>query len=79
MNRAFLTYAAGFTLGLFVQVGIISHLVSLLAPALGPQGSGLAAGFATACAIAGRLLVGWFLPPQANRRVAAAITGTRQT
>ena len=74
MNRAFLTYTAGFTLGLFVQVGIISHLVSLLAPALGPQGSGLAAGFATACAIAGRLLVGSFLPPQANRRVAAAMT-----
>ncbi len=74
VNRAFLTYTAGFTLGLFVQVGIIAHLVSLLAPALGEQGAGLAAGFATTCAIAGRLLVGWRLPPQANRRAAAAIT-----
>nr|AVI26400.1 transport protein [Candidatus Entotheonella serta] len=74
MNHAFLTYTAGFTLGLFVQVGLIAHLVSLLAPALGGQGSGLAAGFATACAIVDRLFVGWLLPPQGDRRVAAALT-----
>lgn len=73
-NRAFVTYAAGFTLGLFVQVGIIAHLFSLLAPALGTEAAGLAASFATASAIAGRTLVGWFLPPTADRRAVAATT-----
>jgi MFS family permease len=73
-SRAFVTYAAGFAIGLFVQVGIIAHLISLLVPALGTLGAGLAAGLATACAIAGRMLVGWFLPADADRRVVAAGT-----
>ena len=73
-NRSFLTYACGFTLGLFVQVGIIAHLVSLLAPTLGAQGAGWAAGVATACAIIGRLLIGWLLPLKADRRLVAAAT-----
>lgn len=73
-SRAFLTYTAGFAIGLFVQVGIIAHLVSLLAPALGALGAGLAAGFATVCAVAGRTLVGWFLPAEADRRIVAAGT-----
>ena len=57
-----------------MQVGIIAHLISLLAPALGSLGAGLTAGLATACAIAGRTLVGWLLPANANRRVVAAAT-----
>jgi hypothetical protein len=74
MSRAFITYTAGFAIGLFVQVGIIAHLISLLAPALGSLGAGLTAGLATVCAIAGRTLVGWFLPANADRRVVAAAT-----
>lgn len=77
-NRRFLTYVAGFSLGLFVQVGVIAHLVSLLIPTLGAAWAGLAAGFATACAIAGRTLVGWFMPAGADRRVVAAATYTVQ-
>jgi MFS family permease len=73
-SRAFITYTAGFAIGLFVQVGIIAHLISLLAPALGSLGAGLTAGLATVCAIAGRTLVGWFLPANADRRVVAAAT-----
>ncbi|MEM1045204.1 MAG: MFS transporter [Pseudomonadota bacterium] len=73
-DRRFLTYVAGFSLGLFVQVGVIAHLVSLLIPTLGAAWAGLAAGFATACAIAGRTLVGWFMPPEADRRIVAAAT-----
>ena len=73
-NRGFLTYMAGFSIGLFAQIGIIAHLFSLLVPALGTQGAGFAAGFATACAVAGRSLVGWFLPPAMDRRFAAALT-----
>ncbi len=73
-NRRFLTYVSGFSLGLFVQVGVIAHLVSLLIPTLGAAGAGFAAGFATACAVAGRTLVGWFMPAAADRRVIAAAT-----
>lgn len=73
-SRAFLTFAAGFAVGLFAQVGIIAHLISLLAPAVGTVGAGLAAGAATACAIAGRMGVGWLLPASADRRLAAAAT-----
>lgn len=73
-SRAFITYAAGFTIGLFVQVGIIAHLFSMLVPAFGLHGAGLALGLATAFAIAGRLAVGWFLPTKADRRTVAAAT-----
>jgi MFS family permease len=73
-SRAFVTYASGFAIGLFAQVGIIAHLISLLVPALGALGAGLAAGLATACAIVGRMLVGWCLPANADRRVVAAAT-----
>ncbi len=73
-SRGFVTYAAGFAIGLFVQVGIIAHLISLLVPALGAQGAGFAAGLATLCAIAGRTLVGWLLPAGADRRMVAAAT-----
>ena len=71
-DRAFLTLAAGMALGLFAQIGLIAHLFSILVPALGAQGAGLAMGFATACAIAGRTGVGWAMPAGANRRHVAA-------
>lgn len=64
----FLTLAAAMALGLFAQIGIIAHLFSLLVPALGAPSAGLAAGLATACAIAGRTAVGWLMPAGADRR-----------
>jgi MFS family permease len=67
-DRAFRTLAAGMALGLFAQIGLIAHLFSLLVPALGAQGAGFAAGFATACAILGRTALGWLLPDGADRR-----------
>ena len=73
INRAFVTCTVGFSIVLFAQIGICAHLFSLLVPALGTQ-AGFAAGFATACAVAGRSLVGWFLPPAIDRRLAAALT-----
>jgi MFS family permease len=71
-NWRFLTLAGGMSIGLFAQIGLIAHLFSLLVPALGAQVAGVAAGFATFCAIAGRTLVGWLLPPSADRRLVAA-------
>jgi hypothetical protein len=67
----FLTLAVGMALGLFAQIGLIAHLFSLLAPALGAQQAGLAMGAATAAAIAGRSLVGWLMPVDADRRLVA--------
>lgn len=72
-DRAFVTLALGMSLGLFAQVGLIAHLFSLLVPALGATGAGLAAGMCTAAAIAGRTLVGWGMPGGADRRVVAAL------
>lgn len=73
-DARFLTLAAGMALALFAQIGLIAHLVSLLAPALGTQGAGLAAGLSTAAAILGRTLVGWFMPHDTDRRVVASLS-----
>ncbi|WP_426955106.1 MFS transporter [Muricoccus radiodurans] len=70
-NQRFATLSGAAALGLFAQIGLIAHLVSLLAPALGTGGAGLAAGFATACAIAGRMGLARTLRPGADRRIAA--------
>ena len=70
----FVTLAAGMALGLFAQIGLIAHLFSLLVPALGAQNAGLAMGFATACAIVGRTLVGWLMPVGADRRLVACVS-----
>ncbi len=59
-------------LGLFAQIGLIAHLFSLLAPALGEQLSGLLMGASTAAAIGGRTLVGWLMPPGSDRRLIAS-------
>lgn len=72
-NGAFCTLAAGMALSLFAQIGLLAHLYSVLVPALGKQSAGLAMGLATACAIGGRTLVGWMMPPGADRRRFAAM------
>lgn len=72
-DHAFLSLGAGMTFGLFAQIGLIAHLLSLLAPLLGAQTAGIAMGLATASAIAGRSLVGWLMPASADRRVIACL------
>lgn len=73
-NRQFLTLAAGMSLGLFAQIGLITHLFLVLVQHLTEQQAGLAMGLATVSAIAGRTLVGWFMPAQANRRNVACLS-----
>lgn len=72
-DRGFRTLSAGMALSLFAQIGLLAHLYSLLVPAIGKHGAGLAMGFATACAIAGRTIVGWTMPAGADRRCFAAM------
>lgn len=71
-ERRFLTLTLGSTLGLFAQVGLIAHLLSMLVAPLGAQRAGLVAGLMTVCAIIGRTGMGWVLRPGINRRHAAA-------
>jgi MFS transporter len=77
-DRRFQTLAVGMACGLFAQIGLVAHLFSLLTPALGAQVAGLAMGLATALAIAGRSVVGWFMPPGADRRVVASASYAAQ-
>jgi MFS family permease len=77
-NRRFQTLAAGMMLGLFAQIGLVAHLFSLMVPALGAQQAGLAMGLVTAVAVAGRTLLGWVLPPTADRRLVACASYAAQ-
>jgi hypothetical protein len=77
-NFQFITLASGMALGLFAQIGLIAHLFSLLVPAFGAQIAGVAAGAATAAAIAGRTLVGWLMPAGADRRLFACANAVVQ-
>jgi hypothetical protein len=70
-DRRFQTLAAGMMLGLFAQIGLLAHLFSLLVPVLGERLTGFAMGSATLAAILGRSLVGWMMPPTADRRLVA--------
>ena len=72
-DRTFLTLAAGMAFGLFAQLGLITHLFSLLLPAFGAQRAGFAMGLVTVMAIGGRTLLGWLMPIGADRRLVACL------
>ena len=70
---AFRSLSLAFALGLVAQMGLLSQMYSLLAPALGVQGAGWALSLATVCAVLGRSAVGWMLPSGADRRRVAVL------
>jgi MFS family permease len=70
-QRRFLTMSSAFALGLFSQVGLVPHLVSLLVPVLGEHGAAGAMSLITVCAVVGRLALGTVID-RADRRLAAA-------
>ena len=70
-DRRFLTLSAAFAFGLFSQVGLIAHLLSLLVPILGERGAAGAVSLTTTCAVIGRLLLGAVID-RLDRRSAAA-------
>ena len=72
-NPQFATLAAGMALGLFAQIGLLAHLYSLLVPALGETGAGIAMSYATVCAIAGRMTLASLMDPSVDRRSASAL------
>jgi MFS family permease len=76
-QKRFLTMSSAFALGLFSQVGLVPHLVSLLVPVLGEHGAAGAMSLTTICAVAGRLLLGTVID-RADRRLAAAVNFAMQ-
>jgi MFS family permease len=55
---AFWTISAPFSIGLFVQVGLITHQLALLTPLLGAKDAAFCVALTAVMAISGRLLVG---------------------
>lgn len=70
----FVTLATGAALSLFAQIGLITHLYSLLVPALGTQWAGLVMGVCTGAGMGGRMIVGWLMPADADRRLVVCIS-----
>lgn len=68
----FLTLSGAFALGLFAQIGVLSHLIVRLTPDVGEAGAGLLVSLATICAVLGRTLAGWWIGAH-DRRIAAAV------
>jgi len=68
----FLTLSGAFALALFAQVGLLAHLVSMMAPSLGEAGAAAAVSVTTVAAITGRLLMS-IVPPEFDRRLASAL------
>lgn len=65
--------AAGFALGLTVQIGFITHHLALAAPALGATGAGLLVSATGMTAFAGRLVLARIVDRVDPRRLAAVI------
>jgi MFS family permease len=65
--------SAPFALGLAAQVGVLTHLVALVMPALGAGGAARAVSATTAAALVGRLVTG-FVVDRLNRRLVASAT-----
>lgn len=73
-DRRFTTLTAAMALGLIAQIGLLAHLFSLLVPALGVRGAGVAGTAATAAAVVGRTVFGWMMTDTSNRRSFLAAT-----
>lgn len=67
------TVAAGFALGLLVQIGFITHHVALAAPLLGLVGAGYLVSATAAVALLGRLILAAIVDRIDPRRLAVAI------
>jgi predicted MFS family arabinose efflux permease len=68
----FVTLSAAFSLGLFAQIGLISHLIVRLTPEVGVSNAGMFLSLATVCAVIGRMLLAFWIGDH-DRRVAAAV------
>ncbi len=68
----FLTLSTAFALGLFAQIGLLTHLIVRLAPEVGVTNAGLLVSLASLSAVVGRTLAGCWIMDR-DRRVAAGL------
>jgi predicted MFS family arabinose efflux permease len=73
----FWSVSAAFALGLCAQVGVLTHLVALVTPALGMAGAARAVSLTTTAALLGRLATGLVVDRLDRRRVASATLVTQ--
>jgi hypothetical protein len=73
-DGTFITLAAGSALALFAQIGLLTHLYSLLVPALGAAWAGIVTGIGAGAGMAGRMMVGAVMPAGADRRRVACVS-----
>ncbi|MDU9036260.1 MFS transporter [Pseudomonas corrugata] len=67
----FRSLAAGMSLGLFAQIGLIAHLYSILVGRMGAHDASFAMGLATASAMGGRYIAARLMIQGINRRLLA--------
>lgn len=72
-SAKFRTLAAGMSLGLFAQIGLIAHLYSILAGRMGTHKASFAMGVATASAIGGRYIISRLMTRGTDRRQLACL------
>lgn len=77
-SASFRTLAAGMSLGLFAQIGLIAHLYSILVGRMGAHDASFAMGLATASAIGGRYVAARLMTQGMNRRQLACLGYTVQ-
>lgn len=72
-SARFRTLAAGMSLGLFAQIGLIAHLYSILVGRMGAHDASFAMGLATASAMGGRYVAARLMIQGMNRRQLAIL------
>lgn len=72
-SARFRTLAAGMSLGLFAQIGLIAHLYSILAGRMGAHDASFAMGLATVSAMGGRYLAARLMTRGTDRRQLACL------
>lgn len=77
LDRRFITLSASFALGLFAQIGLVTHLVARLAPGIGEAPAAASISLATLCAIAGRMSLATMMDA-VDRRVLTSINFATQ-
>lgn len=72
-SAKFRTLAAGMSLGLFAQIGLIAHLYSILVGRMGAHNASFAMGLATASAMGGRYIATRLMARGTDRRQLACL------
>ncbi|MBO1540163.1 MFS transporter [Pseudomonas sp. OA65] len=72
-SASFRSLAAGMSLGLFAQIGLIAHLYSILVGRMGAHDASFAMGLATASAMGGRYVAARLMTQGMNRRQLACL------